>query len=388
MADTIDISSLSRPAVVRQCGGDVLRLGFMPLCDCAPLLVADALGLFHAHGLTVSLTPLAAWVALRDRIAIGQLDGGQLLSPMPVAAALGLGGIASELRVVSVLARQGNTITLGARLMAEIADAAPELAALRPLPARALAAALAARRARGAAPPSVAVVFPYSSHNYLLRHWLAEAGIDPEHDVRLRAVPPPLVADELAEGHIDGFCAGQPWGSRAVDLRCGQIALTTADIWPGHPEKVFAVAAARLERAPEQIDAAVAALIEAGMWLSDAANTAEAANILHARAMPNVPRAVIAQALSRDIVIAADEAPVATPGLQFHAAATYPHPEHGAWWLSQMQRWLHAPDAPGVINRLWRPEVWRRGAAIAGVDPTPPALPPCPPLTFAGAHAQ
>ncbi len=379
MADFADAPVLDKQQSHRADGADVLRLGFMPLSDCAPLIVADARGLFRKHGVSVRLTPLHAWVAMRDLIGIGHLDGGQMLSPMPIAAGLGLGGIRTNLAVVSVLARQGNTITLGERMMDEIEAAAPELAKIRPLPAAAFAAARAARRAAGLPAPVLAVVYPFSSHSYLLRHWLESAGIDPERHVYLRAVPPPLVAGALADGHIDGFCAGQPWGSRAVDLRCGRIALTTADIWPDHPEKVFAVSADRLARSPGQVAACVAALIEAGIWLSDPANLPEAARLVHLHALPGVPQAVVAQSLGDTLVMAPDEAPVAASGLQFGAASTYPHPEHGAWWLSRMQRWQHAPDAPpGLIDRIWRPDIWRQGAELAGISTTTPPLSPCP----------
>lgn len=378
MADFIDAPVLDQASGV---GSEILRLGFMPLTDSAPLIVADALGIFAKHGVAVLLTPLNAWVALRDRTAIGRLDGGAMLAPMPIAAALASGGLGTELRVVSVLTRQGNTITLGEPIMAEIAAAAPLLARRRPLPAKALLAVIEARRNTGRAMPRLAMVYPFSSHNYLLRHWLQAAGIDPETDVQLCAVPPPLVAGELAEGRIDGFCAGEPWGSRAVDLRAGRIALTTAEIWPDHPEKVFAVSAECLARAPEQVERCVAALIEAGLWLSDPANRAQAAWLLHHRAMPGVPEEVIARSLSSELVFAPDEAPSAAPIIRFDA--TYPHPEHGGWWLRQMRHWRHVSPSDGdAISRIWRPDIWRRAAARAGIATTTPPLTPCPGETF------
>lgn len=358
---------------------DSLTLGFVPLTDAAPLLVADALGLFERHGLRVSLLRLQAWSALRDRIGFGGLDGGQMLSPMPIAARLGLGGLATDLRVVATLARHGNTLTFSDALMGEIEAAAPDLAALRPLPARALAAALAARAAAGREKPAIAVVYAWSSHAYLLRHWLAGGGIDPERDVRLVVVPPPRVAHELAEGHIDGFCAGEPWGSRAVELRLGRIALTTADIWPDHPEKVLAVSAERLAREPAQIEALVASVIEAGLWLSDPGHLADATAIVQSRALPEVPAEIVALALSRHLVMVPDEAPVPVAGLQFHPAATYPHPEHGAWWAGRMRAWGHVADLPpDLIATLWRPDVWLRAARRAGQPPLAPSLPPVP----------
>jgi ABC-type nitrate/sulfonate/bicarbonate transport system substrate-binding protein len=380
MTHSADTSILERHAASRIVNTDVLRLGFMPLTDCAPLVVAEALGLFRKYGVVVQLSPLHAWVALRDRMAIGKLDGGQLLSPMPIAAALGLGGVASDIAVVSVLASQGNTITLGERLMAEIEAAAPELAHIRPLPAEALAAALRARRAAGRGAPILAMVYPFSSHNYLLRHWLAGAGIDPEQDVLLRAVPPPLVASELADGRIDGFCAGQPWGSRAVDLRCGRIVLGTGDIWPGHPEKVLAVSASYLASAPEKVTAAVAATIEAGIWLSDPTNLPQAAKWMHLYALPQVPLAVVAQSLAARIPLAPDEAERDFPAPRFDLASTCPHPEHGVWWLKQMQRWGHAsPNVqPETVTSLWRPDIWHAAAVLAGVNPATPLSALCP----------
>ena len=368
---------LSRPAVTKGC--DVVRLGFMPLTDCAPLVVAEMLGLFQGHGVRVELSPLNAWVALRDRIAIGQLDGGQMLAPMPIASSLGLGSVARAVSVVSVLTSQGNTITLGDTLLADIEKAAPALAKLRPLPAEALAAAIRMRKRKGQEAPILAIVYPFSSHNYLLRYWLASAGIDPDTDVLLRAVPPPLVADELAEGRIDGFCAGQPWGSRAVDLRAGRIVLGTGDIWPNHPEKVFALSSELLEHAPETAAALVAATIQAGKFLADQANLKQAAKWVHYYALPQVPLSVVEQSLSRRLPYGPDEMeqPFAAP--EFCPARSCPHTAHGQWWLRQMQRWGHAGEAPsGLIERLWRTDIWLAGAARAGFPADNLIVSPCP----------
>ncbi len=262
------------------------------------------------------------------------------------------------------------------------------------MPATALARALAARRAAGRPVPVLAVVFPFSSHNYLLRHWLAEAGIDPEHDIRLVVVPPPRIADALAAGAIDGFCAGEPWGSRAVDLRVGRIALTSGHIWPNHPEKVLAFTAARAAQDPDRIAACVAAVIAAGAWLDAPENRAEGAHIL-SHALPTVPEEVIALALNGMLLPVQDAAPLASPGLIFHrGGASYPFPAHGAWWVSQMRRWGHLPEGTqaGITDRIWRPDLWRpdlwrpdlwhRAAALTGepipttdIATTPPGVP-------------
>ncbi len=374
--------TVDQPRASLAAGSDVMRLGFMPLIDCAPLIVADELGLFTRHGVTVSLTPLNAWVALRDRIAIGKLDGGQMLCPMPIAAGLGLGGVASALAVVSVLASQGNAITLSEALIAELD--LPQGATADPSNiAASLARAVRARAAAGRPKLVLAVVYAYSSHNYLLRHFLAAAGIDPEHDVILRAVPPPQIADELAEGRIDGFCAGQPWGSRAVDLRCGRIALATADIWPNHPEKLLAISSATLARDPDRVTAVVAATIEAGHFLADPANHAQVALWLHERALPQVPLAVVRAALSTTLRRAPDEAPALFASPNFDPALSCPSPTHGAWWLRQMRRWGHAPQGTDdIIGQIWRPDIWQRAARLAPpanrLSPSIPTQLPCP----------
>ena len=353
---------------------DTLRLGYVPLTDAAPLLIAQAKGFFRAQGIAVSLTAVASWASLRDRIAFGVLDGAQMLSPMPIAATLGLGGVQTDLVVAATLGRNGNTITFGEALAGEIAAAAdPAIPVSAARLGMALADVLAARRTAGGKVPVLAVVFPFSSHNYLMRHWLAEAGIDPEHDIRLVVVPPPQVADALAAGAIDGFCAGEPWGSRAVDLRVGRILLATGDIWPNHPEKVLALTA-RAARDTDRAAAAIAAVIEAGAWLDRPDNRSEAAHIL-ARALPSVPEEVVGLALNGLRLAAPDSAPVIAPKLIFSRdGASYPFPAHGAWWLGQMRRWGHVPEGTEetIIDRIWCPELWRHGAARTG-EPVPAA---------------
>jgi ABC-type nitrate/sulfonate/bicarbonate transport system substrate-binding protein len=356
----------------------VLRLGFVPLTDAAPLLVAQAKGLFRRHDVRVELVPVGAWAALRDKLAFGRIDGAQMLSPMPIAVTLGLAAVQAPLVVAATLGLNGNTITLGHALWGEIEAAAPGLAAQRPLPAAALAAALAARVAAGLPAAVLAVVYPFSSHNYLLRHWLHGGGIDPDRDVRLTVVPPPDIADALADGSIDGFCAGEPWGSRAVDLRVGRIALTSADIWRDHPEKVLAVTAEQAARHPTRLAAAQAAVIEAGRWLDRPENHAEAAHLLVAEMLPDLPASVVALALEDRLVMAPDEAPVQAPGPVFHAGhATYPFPAHGDWWLGQMRRWQHVPPEldPGDTRQIWRPDLWLRAAALID-EPLPPVIAP------------
>ena len=288
-----------------------MRLGFLPLVDAAPLLVADAIGLFEAVGLRVSLSPEGSWASLRDKLAFSALDGAQLLGPMPIALAAGLGGVEARLQVACGLSQNGNGITLS-NALAE-GD---------------LATALKAR----ATPATFAFVFPFSSHNYLLRRWLLAQGIGPERDVRFISVPPQRMAMRLAEGAIDGFCAGAPWGAAAEAIGAGRVVAGTADIWPNHPEKVLAFSEEYLVQHREQSIAATAAVIAAARWLDAPENREEALRILSERALWQLSRATIASAFD------------SRHRIRFRPA-TLPRRDQAAWWLGEMRAAGHIPES-------------------------------------------
>jgi ABC-type nitrate/sulfonate/bicarbonate transport system substrate-binding protein len=308
-----------------------MRLGFVPLFDAAPLVVADALGLFEAVGLRVALSPEGSWAAIRDKLAFSALDGAQMLAPMPLALAAGLGGVQAELQVACGLSRNGNGITLSNELAK--GD---------------LATALKARTAQA----TLAVVFPFSSHNYLLRRWLLAQGVDPERDVRLVAVPPPRMAERLKAGDIDGFCAGAPWGAVAEGMGASRVVAGTADVWPNHLEKLFAFSRQYLLTHREQAVAATAAIIAAARWLEAPENRVEAISIMAGRALWQISPAVIESAFD------------ATHRIRFRAA-TMPHREEAALWLSAMREAGHMPDAVLDAQALapFDDALWRDAAA-------------------------
>ncbi|WP_165839030.1 CmpA/NrtA family ABC transporter substrate-binding protein [Roseicella frigidaeris] len=357
--------ALPRPALHRP-ALRTLRLGLVQLTDAAPVLVAEELGLFDAVGLRVTLSAEGAWAAVRDKLAFGALDAAQLLGPMPIALAAGLDGVRSQVTVGAGLGANGNTLTLSLPLAEAIGRFT------RPLPAASFAAALR-RRAAAGRPVTLGVVFPYSSHNYLLRWWLASGGLDPDRDLRLVTVPPPLCAGRLAEGAIDGFCAGEPWGSHAVERGLGTIALSSGDIWPNHPEKVLAFAAGYAARDPESAIACTAAIIAAARWLDAPENQAEAVHILQRRLFPALGAREIAAAFEGTAEGWLQAAP-----LRFRTA-TLPRREQAAWWLRQMRRWGHVPAGLTEATALspWRQDLWRAAAArLREVEPPPPAPPP------------
>jgi ABC-type nitrate/sulfonate/bicarbonate transport system substrate-binding protein len=336
-----------------------LRIGLLPLSDAAPLVLADRLGLFARHGLRVSLQPTGAWAALRDRLLYGALDASHLLYPMPMAAAAGLGEQPRGLVAACGLGRNGNTLTLSHALSDELALSTP------PVDAQAFAQ-LVRRRAAEGRRLRLAIVHAYSTHGYLLRHWLAAAGLSPEHHVALEVVPPPLVGHELAAGSIDGFCAGEPWGSQAVLSGSGRIALGTGSIWPDHSEKLLVFTADFVRRCGETVVAATAAVIEAAQWLDDSANAAEAAAAM-AGVFPDLdPRAVAAAFAGQVPLVGGGLHPLPHP-MRF-AAATRLEPAQARAWLGHMRRWGHLPEHVSDQAALapFENDIWARAMAQPG----------------------
>jgi nitrate/nitrite transport system substrate-binding protein len=202
-------------------------------------VIAQEKGYFHQPGLAVELVA-TAWANIRDKVALGLLDGGHMLAPMPLAATLGLGGLNRAIVTALSLDLNGSAITLAKGLWQQMLQIDPQAGAT-PLAAAAALRGVIERRRAAAAPPLVfAAVFPYSMHNYLLRTWLAAGGIDPDADIRLIFVPPPLMVDNLAARRIDGFSVGEPWNHRAVDLGIGRIAAASGEIWNNHRRRCSA----------------------------------------------------------------------------------------------------------------------------------------------------
>jgi ABC-type nitrate/sulfonate/bicarbonate transport system substrate-binding protein/ABC-type nitrate/sulfonate/bicarbonate transport system ATPase subunit len=217
-------------------GGKVLEkqhlsLGFLPLIDCAPLAVALEEGFFEAAGLRVTLSRESSWSNVQDKVALGLLDGAQMLAAMPLAAAIDQGS--APLVTALGLGRNGNAVTVSTALFERLglsgdlpADALQAVQALR--------AEVDRRRAERRRHLVFAMVGPHSSHNYLLRYWLGCGGIDPDRDIKLVVVPPPQMVNYLGAGMIDGFCVGEPWNTAATEEGIARTQLTTSQIWTTH----------------------------------------------------------------------------------------------------------------------------------------------------------
>ena len=347
-----------------------IKVGFIPIIDCAPIVLAEELGAYERQGLEVEIRREVSWANVRDKLALGKLDASHILAPLPLALTLGIDSVSVPVVNAMTLQVNGNALTLSNGLWREMEDAAPELVkAGRPLDARAIAAVVARRAASGAKPLVLASVFPYSPQNYMTRLWLSSAGIDPDRDVRMAVVPPPHTVAYLSGGAIDGYCVGEPWNQQSEALGIGRIAITGPDIWRGMPEKVLGCTESWAANNPNTLRALIRALIEACLWLDEPANRPEAARILSSPRYLNMPAEVMSRTLD-------------LPG--FHVfqrnAANFPWRSHADWFLAQMMRWKQAPadtDIKAVADRVYRTDIYRAAAREMGVDcPETDRLPP------------
>lgn len=335
-----------------------LTLGFVPLTDCALLVVAKDKGLFAAEGLDVTLSREPSWANIRDKVALGLLDGAHMLAPMALALAFGLRDEPTPMAAPIALNINGSSLGVSAALAAALPEGSG-------LSSTGLKEALDRRRAEGKAPPTFAVVYPHSLHNYMLRHWLAEGGIAPDVDVRITVAPPPRIPERAAAGDIDGFCVGAPWGGAIEATGAGRMLLHGAQFWPGAPDKVLGVTLAWAEAHPNTLQALLRALIRAAVWADAPDNEAELAALLARPEYVGAPATALGRALSR-----------ANPfGLRFHAGGVgQPRPEHALWLFSQMLRWGHAGSGnPEAATAVYRPDLYRRALAEAGVAADEPA---------------
>lgn len=341
-----------------------MRVGFVPLTDCAPLVMADQLGLFKKYGLRVRLSRELGWATVRDKMVHGELDAAHALAAMPLAATLGLGSAPVECLTALVLNLHGNAITLSADLWRRgVRDGH----SLRD----------AIRAARHEKVFTFGVVFPFSSHRQLLRKWLSAHGIDPERDVRTVVVPPPQLAANLKAGNLDGFCSGEPWNSVAVQSRTGWIAATSAELEPGHPEKVLMVRRQYAEQAPAEHAALVSALKEACEFCDHPANHPEIAATLAQPEFVGVPVEILLRSLSGQLDCGNGITRRVSDFFVFHHNdANEPSGDKAAWAL-QLVRASGLCTEPASLNfalgrRVFRNDLFQLAAPSVSDSPARP----------------
>jgi two-component system, oxyanion-binding sensor len=350
-----------------------LHIGFIPLIDAAGLILAVDKGFTAAEGLDVTLVREVSWSNIRDKLNIGLFDAAHLLAPIAIASSLGLGHIKVPVIAPFNLGLNGNAITvsptLHSALTAEIdGDRFDPM-----VTARALSRVVASRRRGGAEPLTFGMTFPFSTHNYQLRFWMAAGGVDPDEDVRLVVLPPPFMADSIASGQIDGFCVGAPWNSIAVDRGVGHILHFVSDIVERAAEKVLAVRADWSEKNPQVVAALVRATSRAAEFIEQPQNRTEVALVLARPEYIGVDADLILRTLEGRLKISADGTVRESRRylLLGREDASRPDPVQAAWLYAQMVRWGQAPlsnEALDAAKRVFRPDLY---AAVLDRDRMP-----------------
>jgi ABC-type nitrate/sulfonate/bicarbonate transport system substrate-binding protein len=315
--------------------GARIRIGFVPLTDAAPILVAHAHGLFRKRGLEVELSREVGWATVRDKVIYRELDAAHAVAPMLVATTLGLGCLATPCLSAHVLNAHGNAITLSTALWKRgVRDASTLRDEIR--------------RIRHERLLVLGVVFGCSAQHIILRDWLRGAGIDPDKDLRIVVVPPPQLHRNLAAGTIDGYCVGDPWNTLAVREKTGWIVATSAALAPGHPEKVFMVREDFAAARPEEHLALVSALQEAARLCDEPAFRPELAKLLSRPEFINLPARLLAPALvgPLDLGDGGDSVSAENYIRFFRDEAHVPSPLRAQWMIDGLVR--HGVIAKGL----------------------------------------
>ena len=329
-----------------------LNIGFIPLTDCAPLIVAKEKGFFQEQGLdAVNLVREPSWKAIAEGVISGRLDAAQMVAGMPLSLTVGAGGkLPVPIINALVMSRNGNAITLSNQAFpqAGVRNLGDLKAKLMETPDKV---------------HTFGMVHPASMHNLLLRYWLASGDIDPDQDVTLTAIPPAQMVANLKAGNIDGYCVGEPWNSRAVYEGLGYVIDTSLDIWAGHPEKVLGVKEEWVAKYPQTHIALVKALLKACEYCDDRRNREEILGLLcqpqYVGGLEDYTRPGFIDPYNRGD----GKEPEMLPRFnQFYVdQSNCPGRSEGLWTLTQLARWGYTPFPKNwveVLERVRRPDLF------------------------------
>lgn len=340
-----------------EAAGGTIRIGFIALTDCAPVVMAQQLGLFKKYGLDVEVTKEASWANVRDKLITGELSAAHCLFGMPFSVYTGIGGRpGTELKIAMMLNSNGQAITLDKRLAsagyANIGAVKPAIAALRK-----------------SETPTFAMTFPGGTHDIWLRYWLAASGIG-QNSVKIITIPPAQMVANMKVGNMDGFCVGEPWNGVAVKQNIGFTHIASQDIWKDHPEKALVVNSQFAETRRDDLKKVMKAILEAAAYLDNLDNRRKAAGTLGSTAFVNAPADVIDARLEGVYHLGAglgdkqfkDDYMLFTKRGQVN----FPRKSHGIWFMAQYVRFgllKSAPDYAGIANRLILQDLYKEVAA-------------------------
>ncbi len=334
-----------------------VKIGFIPLTDCASVIMAAELGFDKKYGVRIIPSKEASWAAVRDKLINGNLDFAHALYGMIYGLQAGIGGPQTDMAVLMGLNQNGQGITLAKKLHeVGVSDGASLKKAMATL----------------GRPLTFAQTFPTGTHAMWLYYWLAANGIHPFNDVRVITVPPPQMVANMMIGNMDGYCVGEPWNARAVIDNIGFTAITSQEIWQDHPEKVLATTARFADQYPNTARAVTAAILEASRWIdSSPENMEKTANVIAAKSYVNTQVDVILGRMLGKYDNGIGQVGQSAHPMRFYGegAATFPYLSDGMWFLTQQKRWgllKSHPDYQALARKVNRIDIYKAAAQASG----------------------
>ncbi|SFM51724.1 CmpA/NrtA family ABC transporter substrate-binding protein [Variovorax sp. OV329] len=334
-----------------------VKIGFIPLTDCASVVMASVLGIDKKYGVKIVPSKEASWAGVRDKLVNGELDFAHVLYGLIYGVHLGVGGAKKDMAVLMTLNNNGQAITLSKKLADKGAVDGASLAKL-----------MASQKGDY----TFAQTFPTGTHAMWLYYWMAANGINPMKDAKVITVPPPQMVANMRVGNMDGYCVGEPWGQRAIMDGIGITAVTTQDIWKDHPEKVLGTTGDFVKKYPNTARAVTAAIIEAGKWIdAGLQNKNKMAETIADKSYVNTSVDAINQRILGRYTNGLGRNWDDPNHMKFYGdgAVNFPYLSDGMWFLTQHKRWGLLKDHPDylkVATEINRIDIYKQAAAATG----------------------
>ncbi len=329
-----------------------VKIGFIPLTDCASVVIASVMGFDKKYGIKITPSKEASWAGVRDKLVNGELDASHVLYGMIYGVQLGIGGPKKDMSVLMSINNNGQAISLSNQLKAKGAVDGASLAALIKKEPREY---------------TFAQTFPTGTHAMWLYYWLASHGINPFSDVKNITVPPPQMIANMRVGNMDGFCVGEPWNARAIRDNVGFTATTSQEIWKDHPEKVLGTTADFVHKYPNTARAMIMALLDASRYIDDMKNRSQVAKIIAEKSYVNTDFDSIEDRMLGQYDNGNGKKWQDANYMKFYneGAVNFPYLSDGMWFLTQHKRWgllKEDPDYLAVAKQVNQIELYKQAA--------------------------
>ena len=329
-----------------------VNIGFIPLTDCASVVIAAVKGFDRKYGIKITPSKEASWAAVRDKLVNGELHAAHVLYGLIYGVQLGIGGPKKDMAVLASINHNGQAITLSNQLKAKGAVDGASLAKLTQAEPREY---------------TFAQTFPTGTHAMWLYYWLAAYGVNPFTQTKVITVPPPQMVANMRVGNMDGFCVGEPWGARAVRDNIGFTAVTTQEIWQDHPEKVLGTSLEFVQKYPNTARAMIMAILDASKYIDDMKNRSEVAKIISAKSYVNTDFDSIEDRMLGQYDNGNGKKWKDANYMKFYneGKVGYPYLSDGMWFLTQHKRWgllKEHPDYLGVAKKVNQIALYKEAA--------------------------